>query len=291
MTSTHSVVFFGTPEFAVPSLDALVKDPAFDVRLVVTQPDKPIGRKKTITPPPVKVAAERHGIPVLQPENVKLEAERLKLKADYFVVVAYGQIFSQELLDIPRITSVNVHASILPRWRGASPITHAILAGDKKTGVTVQQMVRELDSGPILGQRQISITERSTFIDLHDNLMVMGADLLVNVLKHPLRPVSQDPQAVTLCTKLSRSDGLVDLECLSAEDVDIKVRALNPWPGVTGHVHGVSLKFIETSLEKLPDAYALKCADGSSLYLVQVQEPGKRVMSGAAWARGKNLTR
>src|SRR3989344_3996482 len=240
MTSTHSVVFFGTPEFAVPSLDALVKDPAFDVRLVVTQPDKPIGRKKTITPPPVKVAAERHGIPVLQPETVKLEAERLKLKADDFVVVAYGQVFSQELLDIPRITSVNVHASLLPRWRGASPITHAILAGDKKTGVTVQQMVRELDSGPILGQRQISITERSTFIDLHDNLMVMGADLLVNVLKHSLRPVSQDPQAVTLCTKLSRSDGLVDLECLSAEDVDIKVRALNPWPGVTGHVHGVS---------------------------------------------------
>ncbi|MBI3336317.1 methionyl-tRNA formyltransferase [Candidatus Peregrinibacteria bacterium] len=292
MTSIHSVVFFGTPDFAVPSLEALVKDPAFDVRLVVTQPDKRVGRKKILTEPPVKIVAEKHGIKVLQPVHIReLEKQKELREVDFFVIVAYGQIFSQELLAIPKIAAVNLHASLLPRWRGASPIQHAILAGDKETGVTLQQMVRELDAGPVLGQKITPVGSRATFLDLYDRLKLIGADLLTDVLRCPLRPVPQDPRLVTMCTKLSRSDGIVDLGHLSAEEIDTKVRAFNPWPGVICDIHGVSLKLIETSLEEFSDAYALKCVNGSTIHLVQVQEPGKRVMSGAAWMRGKNLNR
>lgn len=291
MTLTHSVVFFGTPEFAVPSLEALVKDSAFDVGLVITQPAAPVGRKKVITEPPVSSVAKKHGIKVLQPAHIReLERQKELWEIDFFVVVAYGKILSEELLSIPKIAAVNLHASLLPRWRGASPIQHAILAGDKKTGVSVQQMIRELDAGPVLGQKITDVGSHATFLDLHDRLKVMGADLLINVLKNPLHPIPQDSRAVTRCTKLSRLDGIVDSEHLSAEAIDVKVRALNPWPGVTCDIHGVLLKLIETSLEELPDAYALRCANGSILYLVQVQEPGKKIMSGAIWARGRSAT-
>lgn len=288
MSGTHSVVFFGTPEFAVPSLEALIKNAAFDVPLVVTQPDKLVGRQRVLTPPPVKVVAERYGIPVLQPKNVNHQFPNVQ--PDFFVVVAYGQIFSEELLNIPRIAAVNLHASLLPKWRGASPIQHAILTGDTETGVTVQQMIRHLDAGPILGQRRIPLDRHSTYIDVRDRLKTIGADLLIDTLRSPLRPVPQDERQVTICKKLSRGDAALDPEFLSAEEIDRRARSLNPWPGVTCMINGVPLKILATSLTGLPDAYPLRCAKESIIHLVSVQEPGKRAMSGAAWARGKKVS-
>ena len=163
MPKPFTIIFCGTPAFAVPSLEALAADAAFDIRLVITQPDKPQGRKQMLTAPPVKLAAERLGIPVWQPENINAEISKLEAgssQLDYLIVVAYGKILKKQLLDLPTIAPINVHASLLPRWRGASPIEHAILAGDTDTGVTVQIMAERLDEGGILAQQKIAIDPR-----------------------------------------------------------------------------------------------------------------------------------
>jgi methionyl-tRNA formyltransferase len=169
-----SVVFCGTSAFAVPSLEALARDLAFHIDLVITQPDKPVGRKHIVTPPPVKIAAQKLCLPVWQPENSNTDFSRRPQSSvphpDCLVGVAYGQILSDEILAWPRIATVNLHASLLPRWRGASPIQHAILTGDAETGVNVQRIIRELDAGPILAQERVSIEERETALHLTEHL-------------------------------------------------------------------------------------------------------------------------
>lgn len=303
MPPPFRIIFCGTPAFAVPSLEALAKDPAFDIRLVVTQPDRPAGRRKTMTPPPVKVAAEKLGLPVWQPENINEEACSFQdvkshvgdhvpftgLSAssfDFLVVVAYGQILHQALLDLPTIAPVNAHASLLSRWRGASPVEHAILAGDSETGVTIQTMVRELDAGDILAQERLIIGPRDTTPLLKEKLAAMGADILVRTLKEPLHPFPQPTEGITVCRKLSRTDGVVDPMHQTAEEIDRRVRALNPWPGVTCTLNELPVKLIETSLTPLPDSVPLPCMGPSTLHLVSVQEPGKRVVDAVVWKRG-----
>ena len=281
----HSIIFCGTSAFAVPSLEALAKDPAFTIDLVITQPDKPVGRSQELTPPAVKIAAETLGLKIFQPAKLNQEIGSIQIKPDFLIVVSYGQILSQEVLDLPKIAPVNVHASLLPRWRGASPLQHAILSGDTESGVTVQKIVKELDAGPILGQERTAIDPRETTQTLHDRLAQMGADLLLKTLKHPLNPKEQDLTKVTLCRKLTREDGVVDPQTMTAEEIDRKVRALTPWPGVTSVIHDKTIKILETSLDETPSSIPLPCL-GGALYLTRIQEPGKKPMHAKEWRRG-----
>jgi methionyl-tRNA formyltransferase len=282
MSAPISLWFLGTSEFAVSSLEALSKDPAFRIDLAITQPDRPTGRKQVLTPPPVKLIAEKQGIPVLQPENIN-DATLPSDRPDFLVIVAFGQILSQKILDIPTVAPVNVHGSLLPRWRGASPIHHAILTGDTETGVTVQKVVKELDAGPILSQKKVAIGPRETFSSLYDTLAPIGAALLCETLKKPLKPVEQDATHVTVCRKLSREDGFVDPATMTADEIDRKARALTPWPGVTM----TDVKLLETSLEPTPHSTPLPCAKNSILHLVKVQPAGGKPMSGSDWMRGR----
>ena len=273
--------FLGTSAFAVPSLRALAEDDSFAVECVWTQPDRPVGRKQELTAPPIKGAAEALGLRVEQPEKIK-DAYPEDAKPDFLVVVSYGQILTQAILDAPSIAPVNVHASLLPRWRGASPIQHAIPGGDSETGVTIQRMVKELDAGPILSQEKTSIAPRETAVTLHDRLAKMGAELLLKTLRSPLTETKQDEDKVTLCKKLSRETGIADLS-MTAEEIDRRVRALTPWPAVTIEIGSQSVKLLETSLDAVQSSAPLSAAKGTVLHLVRVQVPGGKPITGAEW--------
>lgn len=284
------IIFLGTSAFAVPSLKALASDPDFAVRLVVTQPDKPVGRKETLTPSPVKVASQSLHLPLLQPANVNKELPTYlrtqNIDVDFLVVVAYGQILEKALLILPRIAPLNVHASLLPRWRGASPIQHAIIAGDRETGITIQWMVDQVDAGPILAQERFSLSLDATTASLTEKLSHRGALLLRKTLKNPLITTPQTSKGLSICSKLSRKDGMVNPTLMTAEAIDRRFRALTPWPGVTCPVRGHTLKLLKSSLIPDPQSLPLPCAQASLLYLQSVQEPGKNSMSGKEWAQG-----
>jgi len=236
----------------VPSLQAL-HAAGHEIVLVITQPDRP-GHRMKVTPSPVKLAAEKLGLPVYQPDKVRAPevVERLRgLQPDLMVVVAYGQIIPPDVLSIPPRGIVNVHASLLPRHRGAAPIAHAILAGDRETGVTIMRMDEQLDHGPILATRATAIGEREDAAALTERLAQMGAELLVETLARldEISPVEQEHVRATMAARLRREDGELDWDA-GAEEIDRRVRALQPWPGVTlptargrvkvlsGHVEG-----------------------------------------------------
>lgn len=287
--SRHSIVFCGTPDFAVPSLRALAGSGRFDVTLVITQPDRPVGRSNDAPPTPVKSAALELGIRVEQPEKLNAALETIAAsvpRPDFLVVVAYGQLLSQAILDWPTVAPINVHGSLLPRWRGASPIEHAVLHGDKETGIAVQRMVKELDAGPILGVAKTDIGDRETALRLRERLAPMGAELLVDVLSKPLIETPQPSDGITICRKLSRDDGKADPATMDAVTIDRMVRALCPWPGVTATVKNREVKILETALAPTDGSTPVECAHGTSLHLVMVQEAGKKAMTGAEWARG-----
>jgi len=220
----------------VPSLRALV-EAGHDIQLVITQPDRPARRGMKLTPPPVKVAALQLGVEVYQPERIR-EAEAVdriqRLRPDLLVVVAYGQIIPRSVLGVPRLGAVNVHASLLPRHRGAAPVAAAILAGDSDTGVTIMRMDEQLDHGPILAMRSVEIGARENAVALTSRLAVLGAELLVQTLEHleEMRAVEQDHGAATVARRLSREDGELEWD-MGALEIDRRVRALQPWPGVT----------------------------------------------------------
>ncbi len=290
MPDPINIVFCGTSPFAIPCLQALARDHDVQIGLVISQPDKPAGRKQVLTPPLLKEAALALGLYVEQPANINEQAASIMqsvARPDFLVVVSYGQIISQQLLDWPSQAPLNVHASLLPQWRGASPIQQAILSGQTQTGVTVQQMVKELDAGPALGRRAVSITARETIHTLHDRLAQAGADLLLTTLKHPLQPVPQDESRATFCRKLKREDGAANPATMTAEEIDRKVRALVPWPGVTMKIDGMDLKVLKTDLSEQPDSHPLLCASNTTLHLLEVQPPSKKPMSGKMWAMGR----
>ena len=305
------IIFLGTPEFACPFLQALSDESTFDVVQVITQPDKPVGRGKKLTSPPVKDLAKKLKIPVIQPLDInsdfKLQATSYKLPADFLVVVVYGQILSKEVLALPKIAPVNVHASLLPRWRGASPIEHSILAGDTETGITIQRMVPELDAGPILAKERTTVAPRETRITLAEKMMIIGPKRLIETLKGPIHETPQDESGVTVCKKLTREMGIVDPEIMTAEEIDRRVRALVPWPGVVidnlchaersesaderrrSTQQGEQIKLIETSLEPDSNALPIRCAKDTTLYILKLQAPTKKVMTGAEWGRGHDI--
>lgn len=241
------IVFMGTPDFARAALEKII-EAGHEVLLVVTQPDKPKGRSGELQISDVKACALEHDIPVFQPVRIKLPenvAELKKYDADIYVVAAFGQILSQEILDIPRFGCVNIHASLLPEYRGAAPIQQSIIDGKKETGVTIMQMAAGMDTGDILIQRTIPISEDETGGGLFDKLAVLGGELIVDALpkieKGELTPVPQDEEKATKCGKLSKDMGKIDFS-KDAETIRNLVRGLDPWPSAFTKLGGKTFK-------------------------------------------------
>ncbi len=294
------VVFLGSPPFSLPSLKALATN--YTVVTVVSQPDRPAGRGREPTAPATKVFASDAGIPIFQPERLR-DVDAINriaaLEPDMLVVAAYGQILPQTLLDIPENGSLNVHASLLPRWRGAAPIQAAILHGDKQSGVTIMQMDAGLDTGPILSQHKIELTADETGGSLTERLSRIGADLLVEtipqLLSGDIEPEPQDETQATHAPSLKKSDGELDLEA-TAEQLARQIRAFDPWPGsfimwgdrrlVVKRAHTALLNGTATGkvtvFENIP---AIATREGV-LVLDVIQPAGKREMSGEAFVRG-----
>ena len=247
MASPWRIIFFGTPNFAIPTLKYLLQGPD-EVIAVVTQPDREKGRGRKVIPSPVKELALQHGLTLLQPEKVREEAFQEKMKSlqpELFVVVAYGQILPKSLLKIPKHGAVNVHASLLPKYRGAAPIPWAILKGERLTGVTTMMMDEGMDTGDILLQIEIPIGEEETSETLHDRLALLGAQLLLETVRGMkagnLHPIPQDHSKATYAPPLKKEDGRIDWS-KEAKEIDRQVRAFNPWPGAFTEWNGQLLK-------------------------------------------------
>ncbi len=247
-----NIIFMGTPDFSVPTLETLINS-KHDVKLVVTQPDRPKGRKNTPVFSPVKEVALRHKIDIYQPQKIKDEnLDELRMyNPDVIVVVAFGQILSKEILELPKYGCINVHASLLPKYRGAAPIQWSILNGDKETGVTIMQMDEGLDTGDILGVKKINIDDNDTGESLFDKLSTLGGDTLLEVLdkaeKGELKPVKQDESKASYVKKLSKDMGKLDFN-MDVHEIERKIRALYPWPGTFTKINGKTLKIMEATI-------------------------------------------
>lgn len=252
--SPLKIVFMGTPDFAVPALQALIQS-GHEVVAVYTQPPRPKGRGHALHYSPVYELAESHNIPVYTPETLKkdadAQAEFTELNPDVAVVAAYGLILPQAVLGVPKYGCLNIHASLLPRWRGASPIQHAIWKGDKESGNSIMQMEEGLDTGPVIARQSVPIGANTTAQTLHDDLSVLGATMLVDVLDRLAREEGdlesqvQDDDQSTYAPLLRKNDGNIDWS-QTAEEIDRQIRALNPWPGVgTATKDGRRIKIIE----------------------------------------------
>ena len=248
----------GTPEFSVPALQQLALHDDFHVCLVVTQPDRPKGRGKKLMPSPVKQAAIELGIEVFQPEKINTidaEAKLSSLKPDFFVVAAFGQILSQTLLDIPKIYPINIHASLLPKYRGPSPIQAAILNMDDLTGVTTMVMEKEMDKGDILLSKSTPVSEKDTAEELYKRLGEIGADLIVDTLRAVLKkeclPIPQDHSKATYVKMLKKSDGRINWN-LSARRIQAHINAMTPWPGAFSPLLDTPLKIFKAVAKEFP---------------------------------------
>jgi methionyl-tRNA formyltransferase len=312
MPGTDRILFFGTPEFAVPTLAALVAAGRAPVR-VVTQPARPAGRGQRSQETPVARWAREHGIEVTSPERVRrpefLE-EAAALAPDVAVVVAFGQIFPRALLDLPRHGCINLHASLLPRWRGASPIQAALAAGDARTGVTTMRMDEGLDTGPILLESEVEIGPEETADGLSRRLAALGGPLMVRTLDllaaGGLVPRPQSSEGVTYAPRLTRDSGRVDWS-LTAREIHDRLRAYTPWPGLTAGLRGEPVKIVAAEvLDELAGApvetdapgailgvrdgrLGVRCGGGTALGLAELQRPGKRALRAADFANGERL--
>lgn len=301
------IIYAGTPDFAVPPLQALL-DSEHEVVAVYTQPDRPSGRGKKLTASPVKNLALEAGVSVYQPLNFKEQADcdaLIALEADLMVVAAYGLILPKVVLDAPRFGCINIHASLLPRWRGAAPIQRAIEAGDRETGITIMQMAEGLDTGDMLFKSVTDISDMDTGGALHDRLAEMGAPALLQTLpgifSETLSPEVQDEALVTYAHKLSKSDGLVDWS-RSAAEIARKIRAFDPWPvcqtpselgdlrlrGVEVDEMGSSSNMGEVMAEDKNRGMQVVCGEGT-LWLKTLQLPGKRPMDARDFFNGRSL--
>ncbi len=289
------LAFMGSPAFAVPTLRAL-HGAGHQVAAVYAQPPRPAGRGQTLTPCPVHAAAEALGLPVRTPARLRgdaaAQAEFAALDLDAAVVAAYGLILPAAMLAAPRRGCLNVHASLLPRWRGASPMQAALLAGDAETGVTIMQMDAGLDTGATLLREAVSLGPRATAPELHDALAALGARLLLRALDEAPAPVPQPAEGATYAPKLTRADGRLDWT-RTAVELDRRVRALNPWPGTYAVLGGEVLKVHDAAPEAgagepgvaLDDRLLVACGEGA-LRLLRVQRPGRAPMDAAALLRG-----
>lgn len=237
-------IFMGTPYFAIPALEALMQSKDFKPITVVTAPDKPVGRSQELTPPPIKSLAQKYNVPVLQPEKIRNNQEFIEkikeLSPDLIIVAAYGKIIPADILSIPAKGCVNIHGSVLPKYRGPSPIQAAILEGEKNTGITIMLMDEKMDTGPILSQREIHIDPKETSETLHEKLSHLGAELLIDTLPKyisgEIKPVTQDDSIATYCQMITRDNGKLIWDKTS-EELDRQIRAFTPWPGTFTFYH------------------------------------------------------
>ena len=296
----------GTPDFAVPPLKALADYPC-NIRLVLTQPDRPKGRGRQMVPPPVKQAALELGLEVAQPQNMKGKEIREKLTAlqpDYLIVVAFGHKLPQEILDIPAIHPVNIHASLLPAYRGSAPIQAAILNRDKETGITTMVMDKELDSGDMLLTARTPIASEETAQDLHDRLAGMGADLIIKTMdvfaNNKIKPITQDHTKATFAPMLKKEDGRIDWN-RSPESIHALVRAMTPWPGTFTFIKGKRVKIFKVSplatrtdvepgiVFQTDKAGIHVAAKGGSVLICELQGSSGKRMNAADYLRGNPL--
>lgn len=298
------IVFMGTPDFAVPVLQQILKD-GYEVIAVVTQPDRPKGRKKVLTPPPVKVEAEKHGIPVFQPEKIRFAEEYEKitrLEPDLIVTAAFGQILPKALLDAPKYGCINVHASLLPKLRGGAPIHYSILLGEKKTGVTIMYMVEKLDAGDILTQVEVSITEKDHVGTLHNKLSEAGSLLLSQTMpllfEGKLTPIKQNDEEATFASNIKREQERIDWS-RTGEEIYNHIRGLHPWPVAYTTIEGQVMKVwwgekVETSSMETPgtiigkeeDGFIVKTGNTISIKITDLQLAGKKRMTGMQYLNG-----
>ncbi len=300
------IAFLGTPEFAVPSLERLVES-GFDIAAVVTQPDKPKGRGRKLAAPPVKEAAVKFGLPVYQPEKLKtpetVEFFR-NLNVEAMAVVAYGKIIPQAIIDIPPLGLVNVHSSLLPKYRGAAPMQWAIAEGETRTGVTTMLIDAGLDSGDILLVKETEIGPDETAVELSERLAQMGADLLVQTLRGlkegTIRPIPQDHEKATYAPMLTREAGRIDWRW-PAQKIHNRVRGFQPWPGAWTTFRGKMLHIWKSRVAGAPAVgepgafqpgrkrVLVNCGEGTALELLEVQPEGKKRMPASAFAHGQHL--
>jgi methionyl-tRNA formyltransferase len=262
MQKKTKIVYMGTPDFALAPLKVLVEDPDFEVTAVVTQEDKKVGRKQHIEPPPVKKLALEHGITVLQPPRLKGNDQFLDLikglKPDFIVVVAYGKVLPPELLKIPKYSCVNLHPSLLPKYRGATPIEEALRKGETQTGITVMKIAEKLDSGDIYYLQKVPILPDDNAQILRLKLSLVGATVLPEILKDikegTLTPLPQDETKATYCHKITREDGLIELKNMTTEEILNHLRAYTPWPGCYLLIKGKRLKILEAEIDSEKNA-------------------------------------
>jgi methionyl-tRNA formyltransferase len=295
------IVYMGTPPFAVPPLQSLITA-GHEVVGVVTRIDKPAGRGKVLTPPAVKIAAERSDIPVFQPTRVREPESVAAIRAmgpEIIVVAAYGQILPREILTMPKFGCINIHASLLPAYRGAAPINWAIINGETRTGITIMQMDEGLDTGAVLAQDSIPIAPRDTAGDLTEKLSEQGSWLIVDTLSRieaeGLAAVPQDNSKASMAPLLKKEDGLIDWT-MSARKIHNRVRGLSPWPGAHGYLDGKIIKILGTEVaEGTGEPGALYEQDRNSLVIgtgngllriMTIQPEGKKPMSASEFLRG-----
>ena len=293
----------GTPDFAVPALEKLAQSPDYTVAAVFTQPDKPKGRKMVMTPPDVKVCAEKLGIPVFQPSSMRSEEAYNSLKElnpDVIVVAAYGQILPKAVLDLPKFGCVNIHGSLLPKYRGAAPIQQSVLDGEKVTGVTTMLMDVGLDTGDILLKAETEIGENETAGELFDRLAVLGGELIIETLdklkKGEITPQKQDESLATHTSKITKELCPIDFN-KTAYEVHNKVRGLNPWPVAVTKIAGKTVKVYSSRVSDMSGAagtilslkpFVVACGD-KSVELIEIQPQGKKRMTAQAFLAGHKL--
>ena len=295
----------GTPEFAVTALDRLAADDHFEIVAVVSQPDRPAGRKMQLTPSHVKTRAIELGLKVFTPETVNTEefhAQVLELKAESAVVVAFGQILGQKFLDLFQKGCVNVHGSILPRWRGAAPIQRALMAGDKESGVALQKIVRKLDAGDVLGIRRVTLGDEMNAVELYDQLRILGADMLVveymDYLRGNLAPTPQDESQVTFAAKIDKSEAKIDW-AWPALKIHNLIRGLALGPNPFAVREGKSVKLLKTKVrggkgspgqlvDVTAESFSVATHDGL-LEVFEVQPESRSRMSSADFIRGYQI--
>ncbi len=301
-----NIVFMGTPDFSVPILRNLIAE-GYNIVGVVTQPDRPKGRKKTLTPPPVKVEAEKHGLKVLQPEKIRNELEEvLALNPELIVTAAFGQILPKELLEAPKYGCINVHASLLPELRGGAPIHYSILQGKDKTGITIMYMAEKLDAGDILTQVEVEITERDTVGSLHDKLSVAGVKLLSEtlpmLLEGKITPQKQDESKATFASNIKREQEKVDWS-KTGEEIYNQIRGLNPWPGAFTTLNNSLLKLwwgekVQVNNQEVPgtvikvedDGFIVSTGNNVAIKIMEIQPSGKKKMNGEDFLRGATIS-
>jgi methionyl-tRNA formyltransferase len=298
------IIFMGTPDFSVPILRRLITD-GYEVIAVVTQPDRPVGRKRVMTAPPVKVEAEKHGIPVYQPEKIRRQEELepiLALKPDIVVTAAFGQILPKTLLEAPPFGCINVHASLLPELRGGAPIHYSIIQGKTETGITIMYMAEKLDAGDIISKVVVSIDERDTVGTLHDKLSEAGSNLLSQtlpkILSNELKGIPQNDSEATFAPNIKREQEWIDWS-KPGEVIYNQIRGLNPWPVAYTELDGSVLKVwwgekfstnIQTesgtviSLED--DGIVVATGNQTAIKITELQPSGKKKMTGEQFLRG-----